>query len=57
MLEVETLTCGQCPPDFALRSISRIVFLRESGSLRETSTGCTQRKNPGEHNIILPIEE
>ena len=39
-------TCGHCPPDVARLTISFIVFFRESGSTRDTSTGCRARNSP-----------
>lgn len=39
-------TCGQWPADFALLSISWIVFFLESGSFLDTSTGWRQRMSP-----------
>lgn len=40
------LTWGQWPADFALLSISWIVFFLESGSFLDTSTGWRQRTSP-----------
>lgn len=40
------LTWGQWPADFALLSISWIVFFLESGSFLDTSTGWRQRTRP-----------
>ena len=39
------IICGQAPPDRARRVISLIVLTRESGSSRDTSTGCVKLVN------------
>lgn len=39
-------TWGHSPPDVARLIISFMVFFRESGSTRDTNTGCTARNSP-----------
>lgn len=46
------LTCGQRPSDLARLLMAMIVFLRESGSSRETVIGCRERRNPKGHTFI-----
>lgn len=46
------LTWGHSPPDVARFFISLIVFFRESGSTRDTKTGCKARNSPGRQKAI-----
>lgn len=50
VLWAQTQTWGQWPADFALLSISWIVFFLESGSFLDTSTGWRQRTSPAWSN-------